>query len=146
MKTIRQVIKEKGGNIWFTTPDTPVFDALTLMAEKSIGALLVMDSQKVVGIFSERDYARKVILKGKSSKDIFVREIMSTHVRFITPDQTCDQAMALMTEKKIRHLPVILENELLGIVSIGDLVKVVIEEQKRTIDQLEKYIIDTQKL
>ncbi|MFC2028539.1 CBS domain-containing protein [Chloroflexota bacterium] len=143
MKTIRQVIKEKGSKIWSTTPETQVFDALSLMAEMSIGALLVMEGQEIKGIFSERDYARKVILKGKSSKDILVREIMSTSVRFVTPDQTCEQALALMTDKKIRHLPVMQEGNLLGIVSIGDLVKAVVEDQKRTISKLEEYILDT---
>ena len=143
MKTIRQIISEKEPNIWSTSPETNVFDALSLMAEKSIGALLVMEDQKIIGIFSERDYARKVILKGKSSKDIFVKEIMSTNVRFITPDQTCEQALGLMTEKKIRHLPVMDENILVGIVSIGDLVKAVIEDQKKTIRKLEKYILES---
>ena len=142
MKTIRQIIKEKNKDILSTSPETQVFDALRLMAENSVGALLVMDDQQIIGIFTERDYARKVILKGKSSKDIFVREIMSTNVRFITPDQTCDQALALMTEKKIRHLPVMDDGILVGIVSIGDLVKAVIDEQKKTISKLEKYILD----
>lgn len=141
MKTIRQIIKEKEAEIWWTTPDTHVFSALSLMAEKSVGALLVIDKGKIVGIFSERDYARKVILKGKSSKDMFVREIMTTNVRFITPEQTCEQALALMTEKHIRHLPVLQDDQLIGIVSIGDLVKAVIDEQKKTIDKLEKYIL-----
>lgn len=141
MKTVRQVIKDKDSEIWWTTPDTHVFSALSLMAEKSVGALLVIDNGKIVGIFSERDYARKVILKGKSSKDIYVREIMTTSVRFITPEQTCEQALALMTDKHIRHLPVLEDDQLLGIVSIGDLVKAVIDEQKKTIDKLEKYIL-----
>lgn len=141
MKTIRQVMKEKDPEIWWTNPDTHVFAALSLMAEKSVGALLVIDKGKIVGIFSERDYARKVILKGKSSKDIFVREIMTTNVRFITPEQTCEQALGLMTDKHIRHLPVLQDEKLLGIVSIGDLVKAVIDDQKKTIDKLEKYIL-----
>jgi len=141
MKTIRQIIKEKESEIWWTSPDTHVYAALTLMAEKSVGALLVIDNDKIVGIFSERDYARKVILKGKSSKDIFVREIMTTNVRFITPEQTCEQALALMTDKHIRHLPVLQDDQLIGIVSIGDLVKAVIDDQKKTIDKLEKYIL-----
>jgi CBS domain-containing protein len=141
MKTIRQILKEKESEIWWTTPNTPVFTALSMMAEKSVGALLVIENDKITGIFSERDYARKVILKGKSSKDIFVREIMTTNVRFITPEQTCEQALALMTDKHIRHLPVLQDDQLLGIVSIGDLVKAVIDEQKKTIDKLEKYIL-----
>ncbi|HBG74351.1 MAG: histidine kinase [Chloroflexi bacterium GWB2_49_20] len=141
MKTIRQAIKEKDSEIWWTTPDTHVFNALSLMAEKSVGALLVIEKGKIVGVFSERDYARKVILKGKSSKDIYVREIMTTNVRFITPEQTCEQALALMTDKHIRHLPVLQDDQLIGIVSIGDLVKAVIDDQKKTIDKLEKYIL-----
>jgi CBS domain-containing protein len=141
MKTIRQILKEKDSEIWWTTPETPVYSALNMMAEKSVGALLVIDKGKILGIFSERDYARKVILKGKSSKDIYVREIMTTNVRFITPEQTCEQALALMTDKHIRHLPVLQDDQLVGIVSIGDLVKAVIDEQKRTIDKLEKYIL-----
>jgi CBS domain-containing protein len=141
MKTIRQAIKDKDSDIWWTTPDTHVFSALNLMSEKGIGALIVLDKEKIVGIFSERDYARKVILMGKSSKDIFVREIMTTNVRFITPEQTCEQALALMTDKHIRHLPVLQDDKLIGLVSIGDLVKAVIDEQKKTIDKLEKYIL-----
>ena len=141
MKTIRQAIKDKGTEIWRTSPDTHVYAALSLMAEKGVGALIVIDQEKIVGIFSERDYARKVILMGKSSKDIYVREIMTTNVRFITPEQTCEQALALMTDKHIRHLPVLEGDKLVGIVSIGDLVKAVIDEQKKTIDKLEKYIL-----
>jgi len=141
MKTIRQAMKEKDNEIWWTTPDTHVYAALSLMAEKGVGALIVLDKEKIVGIFSERDYARKVILMGKSSKDIFVREIMTTNVRFITPEQTCGQALALMTDKHIRHLPVLQDEKLIGIISIGDLVKAVIDEQKKTIDKLEKYIL-----
>ena len=141
MKTIRQAMKEKDSEIWWTTPDTHVYTALGLMADKGVGALIVLDKEKIVGIFSERDYARKVILMGKSSKDIFVREIMTTKVRFITPEQTCEQALALMTDKHIRHLPVLQDEKLVGIISIGDLVKAVIDEQKKTIDKLEKYIL-----
>lgn len=141
MKTIRQAMKDKNAEIWWTSPDTHVFTALSMMAEKGVGALIVLENEKIVGIFSERDYARKVILMGKSSKDIYVREIMTTNVRFITPEQTCEQALALMTDKHIRHLPVLEEGKLIGIISIGDLVKAVIDEQKKTIDKLEKYIL-----
>lgn len=141
MKTIRQTLKDKNSDIWWTTPETHVYAALSQMAEKGVGALIVLDKEKIVGIFSERDYARKVILMGKSSKDIYVREIMTTNVRFITPDQTCEQALALMTDKHIRHLPVLEDGKLVGIISIGDLVKAVIDEQKKTIDKLEKYIL-----
>lgn len=142
MKTIEQILKEKGPDIWHTTPETIVFDALRIMADKNIGALMVMDSGKLVGIFSERDYARKVILKGKSSKSTTVREIMSTQIFFINADQTCEQGLALMTARHIRHLPVFKESRLMGVISIGDLVKAIITEQKQVIDKLEKYILD----
>ncbi|MBU2611674.1 MAG: CBS domain-containing protein, partial [Chloroflexi bacterium] len=112
-------------------------------ADKDIGALLVMDGEKLVGIFSERDYARKVILKGKSSKELAVREVMSSHIYYITPDITCEQALGLMTQKHVRHLPVLDGNKLIGIVSIGDLVKAVIAHQKQVIDRLENHILET---
>ncbi len=139
MKTIRQILKQKGKDIWHTRPNATVFDALQEMAEKDVGALLVMDSDKLVGIFSERDYARKVILKGKSSKDTPVSEIMSAHLVSISPDQTNQQGLALMTTKNIRHLPVFAGKKLVGIVSIGDLVKSVIGEQNQVLEKLEKY-------
>jgi CBS domain-containing protein len=142
VKTVKQVLKEKGGDIWSTTPDKLVFEALQLMADKDIGALLVMDSNKLVGIFSERDYARKVILKGKSSKELAVREIMSSHIFYVTPDITCEQALGLMTEKRVRHLPVLDGSKLVGVVSIGDLVRSVIAHQKEVIDRLEKHILE----
>ncbi len=142
MKTIKQILKEKGNEIWSTTPDTFVFDALKVMDEKDIGAMLVMEKRRVVGIFSERDYARKVILEGKSSKNTTVREIMSTPVVFITQDKTAEQGMALMTAKHVRHLPVYdtTGKKLIGVISIGDLVKAIITEQKIVIDKLEKFI------
>ena len=142
MKTIGQILKEKGQETWQVTPETLVFDALKLMAEKDVGALLIMQGGKVVGIFSERDYARKVILKGKSSKKIPVKEIMSTHVLFIRPDQSCEKGLAVMTAARIRHLPVFERDRLIGIVSIGDLVNAVMGEQKQTIDKLEQYILE----
>lgn len=141
MATIKQILKQKGKDIWQTTPDTHVFDALQLMAERDIGALLVMDGKKLIGIFSERDYARKVILKGKSSKDIFVGEVMSSPVVFITPQQTDEQGLALMTATHVRHLPVMENDHIRGVVSIGDLVKSIMGQQKQTIDKLEKYIL-----
>lgn len=142
MKTIGQILKEKGSDIWHVAPETLVFDALKLMADKDVGALLVMRGGKVVGIFSERDYARKVILKGRSSKKITVNEIMSAHVIFITPDQSCEKGLALMTAAHVRHLPVFEGEVLIGVVSIGDLVNAVMSEQKQVIDKLEQHILE----
>lgn len=146
MKTIGQILKEKGSESWHVTPETLVFEALKLMADKDVGALLVMRDGKVVGIFSERDYARKVILKGRSSKKITVSEIMSTHVIFITPDQSCEKGLALMTTAHVRHLPVFEGETLTGVVSIGDLVNAVIGEQKQVIDKLEQHILENMSL
>ena len=140
MKTIKFVVRLKGKEIWTITPDTSVFDALKIMAEKDIGALPVLNGKKVVGIFSERDYARKVILKGKSSKNMPVSEIMSTNLVMISPDQTTEQGLALMTAKHVRHLPVIQKEKLVGFISIGDLVKSIIDEQNQIIDKMGKYI------
>ncbi|MEZ0394905.1 MAG: CBS domain-containing protein [Anaerolineales bacterium] len=140
MKTIRLILKQKGRKIWSATPDMTVFQALQLMAEKDIGALPVLEDGKVVGIFSERDYARKVILKGRSSHETRVREIMSAPVLCIDPDQTNEYGLALMTAKHVRHLPVLEGETLVGFISIGDLVKSIIEEQKIVIDKLEQHI------
>ncbi|HEX6062802.1 MAG TPA: CBS domain-containing protein [Longimicrobiales bacterium] len=140
MKTVRQLLQAKGGAVHSVSPDARVFEALKLMAEKEIGALLVTEGGALVGIISERDYARKVILHGKSSHDIPVREIMTSNVVTVTPNQTVDQCMALMTSKRIRHLPVTEAGRLVGLVSIGDLVKEVIAEQEQSIKQLESYI------
>lgn len=140
MKTVRQILQEKGGNIWSITPDTLVYDALKLMAEKEVGALLVLEGGRLVGIISERDYARKVILKGKSSLDTPVKEIMTQKVIYVRPELTVEECMALMTEKHIRHLPVLEGDELVGVVSIGDLVKADIEAKVFMIKQLENYI------
>jgi len=142
MKTIGQILKEKGSQIWQVAPETLVFDALELMADKDVGALLVMQERKVLGIFSERDYARKVILRGKSSKKIPVSEIMSSNVIFITPDQSCEKGLALMTAAHVRHLSVFEEKALIGVISIGDLVNAVMSEQKQVIDKLERYILE----
>jgi CBS domain-containing protein len=139
MRTIKQILKQKGEEIWSIGPDAMVFEALQLMAAKDVGALLIMDDGKPVGVFSERDYARKVILKEKSSRETSVREIMSAHLISIAPDQTNDQGLALMTAKHIRHLPVMDGKKLVGFISIGDLVKSIIDEQKIAIDKLEKY-------
>jgi CBS domain-containing protein len=141
MKTIRQILKKKGRKTWTITPTTRVFDALQLMAEKDVGALLVVEGKTLVGVFSERDYARKVILHGKSSKIMRVREIMSAPPIFIEPDNPVDQGLALMSAKHVRHLPVMEKDRLIGIVTIGDLVRSLIDEQKVVIDHLEKYIL-----
>jgi CBS domain-containing protein len=141
MQTIRQILKNKGRKTWTISPETRVFDALQLMAEKDVGALLVVEGKTLVGVFSERDYARKVILLGKSSKKLRVSEIMSSPPIFIEPEHTVDNALALMSAKHVRHLPVMEKNRLVGIVTIGDLVRSLIDEQKVVIDHLEKYIL-----
>jgi CBS domain-containing protein len=138
--TVNQILSEKGHDVWSTSPDTAVFDALKFMSEKGIGALVVLDDQKVVGIFSERDYARKVILKGKSSKKLPVEEIMTRRVICVKPEYTTEECIALMTDKHIRHLPVVVEDELVGIISIGDIVKAIISQQDLMIANLESYI------
>ena len=140
MKTVSQLLQGKGGSVLSVTPDTTVFDALKLMSEKNIGALLVMSDGKLDGILSERDYARKVILLGKSSHDLVVREIMSEEVVTVTPVQTVDDCMGLMTGRRIRHLPVLDNDTVVGVLSIGDLVKAVIAMQQQTIQELESYI------
>jgi len=140
MKTLKQLLEAKGGNVYSITPDARVFDALKLMADKSVGALIVMEGDRLAGIISERDYARKVILHGKSSHDLQVRDIMTSKVISVHPGQTVEECMALITEKRIRHLPVTEGERLIGVLSIGDLVKEVIAEQRQTIEQLESYI------
>jgi len=140
MKTVRQLLQSKGSAVYSVTPEASVFDALKLMAEKNIGALLIVSGGKVAGIMSERDYARKVILHGKSSHDMLVREIMSEKVVTVQPEQTVEDCMTLMTGKRIRHLPVVNGDKIVGLLSIGDLVKEVIAEQEQTIRQLESYI------
>jgi CBS domain-containing protein len=140
MRPLAQLIQGKKALV-SVGPDDTVFTALTLLAQHDIGALLVLEGGRLVGIFSERDYARKIILKGKTSKDTLVREIMSERVSCVTLDETVEECMALMTGKHIRHLPVLGEdNEVLGILSIGDLVKETISDQKFTIEQLVHYI------
>jgi CBS domain-containing protein len=140
MHTVRQVLQVKGRDIWSIAPQASVYEALEIMADKNVGALLVIDNGKVVGIFSERDYARKVILKGKSSKETSVDELMTREVFCVEPGDNMEYCMALMTAKRIRHLPVMENDQLIGIVSIGDVVKNLISEQEFTIGQLEKYI------
>lgn len=140
MITVSQCLQTKGHTVWSVESDRSVYEALQIMAEKDIGALLVVDEGKLVGIFSERDYARKVILHGKSSKETLVGEIMTPRVFYIHPEQSLEDCMALMTEKHVRHLPVLDGERLVGVISIGDVVKAIISEQKFVIEQLENYI------
>ncbi len=142
MKLVKHILEIKGYDVWSITPDAPVYDALKLMADKGVGALVVLEALQLVGIISERDYARKVILKGKSSKETLVREIMASHVIYTNPNETVENCMALMTAKYVRHLPVLVDERLIGIVSIGDLVKAIISEQETLIRQLESYILE----
>jgi CBS domain-containing protein len=137
--TVRQMLVGKTA-LHSVTPDTLVFDALTLMAREDVGALVVLAGGELAGIFSERDYARKIILLGRTSKDTTVREVMTPHVICVDPRWTADQCMALMTERRVRHLPVLENGRLAGIVSIGDVVRAVLEEQRDTIHTLEHYI------
>ena len=137
---ISDLLKEKSNQIWSVDPNDTVYHALQLMAEKNIGALLVIENDQVVGIFSERDYARKGILKGKASKDTPVSEMMTTRVYFVKPDQAIQDCLTLFTDKRIRHLPVIEGEKILGVVSIGDVVKGIISYQESAIQQLEEYI------
>ena len=140
MKTVQQLINGKGREVWSVSPEQSVFSALGMMAEKDVGALLVMDGGQVVGIMSERDYARKVILRGVTSRETKVSEIMSSKVVFVRPDQTIEDCLALMTQKRCRHLPVMNGKQLMGMVSIGDAVKAIIAEKEFMIGQLENYI------
>jgi CBS domain-containing protein len=140
VKTVRDILELKGHNVWRVPFEATVLDALQLMAEKEVGALVVVDGPKPVGIISERDYARKVILLGRTSPTTLVREIMTSHIVYTHPDQPIEECMAIITDKRIRHLPVMEEGKLVGIISIGDLVKTIIAEQKFTIEQLERYI------
>ena len=141
MKTVNELLKTKPDRtVHAIAPDAPVLDAVKLMAEKRIGALLAMEGERVVGIVTERDYARKVVLKGRSSKETPVRDIMTSAVMYVRPDQSSEECMVLMTEKRLRHLPVMDGDRLVGMVSIGDLVKEVISEQKFLIEQLQHYI------
>ena len=140
MHTVRQILHSKGSDIWSIAPQETAYKALQTMADKDIGVLLVIDGKKLVGIFSERDYARKVILKGKSSKETAVGDLMTLEVYYINPDATMEDCMALMTAKQIRHLPVMEDDKLIGVVTLGDVVNQVISDQKVTIQELEKYI------
>jgi CBS domain-containing protein len=140
MRTVKYLLQSKGRDIWSIAPDASVYEALELMAEKNVGALLVLEEGELVGIISERDYARGVVLRGKTSKDTPVREIMTERVVYVRLEQMVEECMALMTDKRIRHLPVLAEGQLIGVISIGDVVKDVIAEQEFIIQQLESYI------
>ena len=140
MTTLEILLQGKGHDVWSVHPDDTVLDAIKMLAEKDIGALIVIKDDKPVGIFTARDYARNVYLKGKSSLDTAVRDVMVAPVICVKPDQTVDECMALMTAKRFRHLPIMDGDELVGMVSIGDLVKSVITEQQFTIEQMEQYI------
>ena len=143
MEKIRNILQSKKQNIISVNPKNTVYEALEIMVQKNVGSILVMDEDKFAGIFTERDYARKLILQGKSSKETLIGEIMTLNPVTITPDFSIEDCMHLMTDKFIRHLPVIENNKLIGIISIGDLVKSIIEEQKFIIDNLEHYISGT---
>jgi CBS domain-containing protein len=137
MATIKNILKEKGNAVYSVSPNTPVFEALQLMAEKDVGALVVVESERLMGIFSDRDYARKVILKGKSSKNTPVKEIMTSEVVTARPQQTIDECLALMNRTRIRYLPVLQGNELVGLISIGDVAQAMIAEQEKELENLE---------
>lgn len=138
--TVTNLLREKDSRIWSIKPDTTVFDAIEMMAEKNIGAVPVLEGGKLLGILSERDYTRKVILRGKSSRKTAAREIMSPSPVVVGPEDTVEECMRLVTEKRVRHLPVVADGKLIGILSIGDLVKWIISAQTATIDQLTKYV------
>jgi CBS domain-containing protein len=141
MKTVRDLLAGKGDSVYSVTPTATVYEALGVMAEKRIGAVLVLEGNRLVGILSERDYARQVVLKGKTSKDTPVRDIMTSNVFCVSPDRTMEECMAIMTERRCRHLPVLVEGEVTGILSIGDVVKAVISEKQFEIEQLTSYIL-----
>ena len=138
--TIEAILCQKTGQIWSVSPEATVYDAIAMMAEKNIGALLVMENEKLVGIVSERDYSRKVMLRGKTSRNSIVREIMTTELTTAKPQETVEECLRFMTEKRIRHLPVIVDGDIRGVISIGDLVKQVISTQSATLEQMRDYI------
>jgi CBS domain-containing protein len=140
MRTARGILESKGSSVWSVSPADTVLVALGVMASHDIGAVLVLDDEKLVGVFTERDYARKVVLAGRSSKDSQVKDVMTARVVCVAPDRTADECMALMTDKRLRHLPVVDHKRVVGIVSIGDLVKATIADQEFTIAQLQGYI------
>ncbi|MGO4262547.1 CBS domain-containing protein [Lysobacter sp. TAB13] len=140
MRTVRQLLEAKTAEVFAIGPDAPVIDAIRLMAEKRIGAVLVMEGARLAGILSERDYARKIVLQGRSSADTPVRDIMTAQVVSVSLNDSAERCMQIVTDKRIRHLPVVEGGEVVGVVSIGDLVKAVIEDQRVELDQLQRYI------
>jgi CBS domain-containing protein len=140
MITVRDILQSKGSDVYSVTPDTTVYEALQVMAEKNVGAVLVMDGDRLVGLFSERDYARKVELKGLHCRETPVTDIMTSRILVVRPDETTEDCMALMTDKRVRHLPAVEGDQVIGIVSIGDVVKSIISEKEFIIEQLENYI------
>ena len=140
MKLVKHLLDTKGSEVISIAPAASVFDAIKLMADRAVGSLLVMDGEKIIGIVTERDYARKVILLGRSSETTRVEQVMSTEVFTATAEQTVRECMTLMTEKRIRHLPVVADDKVIGMISIGDLVQAIISEQQQEIEQLEQYI------
>jgi CBS domain-containing protein len=138
--TVQQILQKKGSAVYSVEADASIYEALQVMAEKDVGALLVFEQDKIVGIFSERDYARKVALRGKSSRQTLVSEVMSRHVVYVRPHQSTEECMALMTAKHFRHLPVLEDDQVVGVISIGDVVKALISKQEFVIEQLENYI------
>jgi len=143
MNRVKDILRTKGHRVWSIAPDATVYEALELLAEKNVGAVLVMEGNRLVGIFSERDYARKVVLRGKASRTTLVREVMTERVIYVVPEETAEECMALMTDKRVRHLPVLEGDQVIGVVSIGDVVKGIISEQEFLIEQLERYITGT---
>ena len=140
MATVKQILEGKGYQVWTVTAELSVYEALRLMGEKEVGALAVLAGDELIGLLSERDYARKVVLKGKTSRETLVGAIMTSPVHAVHPDQSVEECMALMTEKRVRHLPVLEHGKLIGMISQGDLVKFIIEDQRFIIGQLESYI------
>lgn len=138
--TISNILHNKGRQVWSISPEASVLDAIRLLAEKNVGALLVLDGERLVGMLSERDYTRKIVLKGRSSKDTKVGEVVSTPVITVTPETTVDDCLHLMTEKRIRHLPVVAQDKVVGVVSIGDLVNWVITAQSSALEQMQSYL------
>ena len=138
--TVREILKSKGSEVFSVHPESTVYEALQIMAERNVGALLVFDSARLAGIFSERDYARKLVLKGKFSRTTMVKKVMTEEVITVTPEEDIEQCMDIMTNHRVRHLPVVQQNKVVGVISIGDIVKAIISDQKFTIGVLEQYI------
>ncbi|MCL4722618.1 MAG: CBS domain-containing protein [Gammaproteobacteria bacterium] len=140
MKRIKHILDEKGHDVWSVAPDDTVYEAVRVLAERQIGALLVMESGRLVGIVTERDYARKLILEGRSSRETLVRDVMTRRVLCVSADRTIEECMSLMTEQRARHLPVLDHKQVIGVISIGDLVKAIIDDQQTVIEELRQYI------